>query len=801
MAAPIFHSYFFPDDLSSLQPVSGDLTLLQKPFCFTGYLAVGPQPVLYALYCSDTRLEALKSHVKVIAHVLPINPHNSLWEPCMEVPIFAKNLYSPDDPPMNVDLNALWSRPSNDGTLLHVYTWPLSGNEHNTVIVEALFPFGHQPRPEAYLEFDSNALAEMSNMLESYHGGSVVPDSSRGSSIVPDSSVASSVVPDSSRLSPITCSHDDTQPKDTNIQADTNSLGDIQRKYPQWKTVLVRLRILMRVAISCGEYGNPFLLAPTTGASQKALFIADLFNRSLAEVGETRTTMCPVRSADDAFEVTEEAILAMDNGLAWFIRKEIAKSLVFHLVFRRSVSAYILIVMADFAPDIFRNVPHPPAETLAFVGASCYSAIIQWLADILKMMSDQGEFPAIDLSVYPPVSDIYDELLQAVALLLAQKDDPEHPAFVNRLASFCNILNCETATVAQPPLTKAVDRLADRYPIAAAKPSCISSLCPPPLTTPSTKHILEIEHTENALKSWLQKRGREILPDSLFVTVSVLFAWVDPLDLIAVLQVSLRVVAMEELFQQEELTCVSFLLQGGRCYMEERMYRAQMEVTLFNKAIANLCEEFNTKCRPSPAPLPKYTSTISACQTPRSDEFEGFRLPTAAHLKCQQWLSTSSEFLVDFPQIQEIPQLYENVLRPNDRFLSLPFLMKSWVDNVTYRAYISTSSADCADTKLLGIGIGDSLKAKNEKTPDVLKSDFHILELKKHRAQAEVEMFSEAISRTTGPRLTENGMCSSHGSDGTYESCLPDNSFDDWFDGWFDGFSTSSGSSNASALY
>jgi hypothetical protein len=94
MAAPIFHSYFFPDDLSSLQPVSvcflwllistlltqsfqGDLTLLQKPFCFTGYLAVGPQPVLYALYvsiicipseflvshhglqCSDTRLEAV----------------------------------------------------------------------------------------------------------------------------------------------------------------------------------------------------------------------------------------------------------------------------------------------------------------------------------------------------------------------------------------------------------------------------------------------------------------------------------------------------------------------------------------------------------------------------------------------------------------------------------------------------------------------------------------------------------------------------------------------------------------------
>jgi hypothetical protein len=142
-----------------------------------------------------------------------------------------------------------------------------------------------------------------------------------------------------------------------------------------------------------------------------------------------------------------------------------------------------------------------------------------------------------------------------------------------------------------------------------------SSVFRPISITPSTNHILEIEHTENALKSWLQKQGHEIvsgnyvlfngisqhqsqLSDSVVVTVAVLFAWVDPLDLIAILQVSLRVVAMEKLLQDEELTCVSFLLRGGRCYMEERMYRAQMEVTLFSKAIANLCEEFNMKSRP-----------------------------------------------------------------------------------------------------------------------------------------------------------------------------------------------------------
>lgn len=34
------------------QFLQGSLTLLQKPFDFVGYLAVGPHPVLYALYVS-----------------------------------------------------------------------------------------------------------------------------------------------------------------------------------------------------------------------------------------------------------------------------------------------------------------------------------------------------------------------------------------------------------------------------------------------------------------------------------------------------------------------------------------------------------------------------------------------------------------------------------------------------------------------------------------------------------------------------------------------------------------------------
>jgi hypothetical protein len=55
-------------------------------------------------------------------------------------------------------------------------------------------------------------------------------------------------------------------------------------------------------------------------------------------------------------------------------------------------------------------------------------------------MSDRGESSAINLSLYPAVRQIYDELLRAAVLLLSQKDDPGYPAFANRMAKFCNIM-------------------------------------------------------------------------------------------------------------------------------------------------------------------------------------------------------------------------------------------------------------------------------------------------------------------------------------------------------------------------
>ena len=85
-----------------------------------------------------------------------------------------------------------------------------------------------------------------------------------------------------------------------------------------------------------------------------------------------------------------------------------------------------------------------------------------------------------------------------------------------------------------------------------------------------------------------------------------------------------------------------------------------------------------------------------------------------------------------------------DVVQLDDDFLSFPRSMKAWVDNVTYRAYIITSKAEA--NELIHTHSREDFKAKEDKTLDMLKSDLHILDLKKQRAQAEVDMFSAAIA-------------------------------------------------------
>ncbi|KAJ8587945.1 hypothetical protein M405DRAFT_863331 [Rhizopogon salebrosus TDB-379] len=298
----------------------------------------------------------------------------------------------------------------------------------------------------------------------------------------------------------------------------------------------------------------------------------------------------------------------------------------------------------------------------------------------------------------------------------------------------------------------------------------MSNISPALLSTSeafSGGQFIEIERTEGALVSWLQKQAREILPEPLFTTASVLFAWVDLYDLRSVLEVSLSVAATEAQFHRETHT-VSHL-RASRYLMEERMYRAQMEVSLFGKALVNLCEEMNARRHADAASNSDLkilkTDTVrymGACQAPSPVNHHlshCFRPTVAVREKCNAWLlklsrpqhtiqvSNCSGTLLDSQVTLKVLQLHEPFLRPNEQLLSLPHLVKAWVDNVAYHAYMNASLEEFNEP--LGVNNCENFKAKEYKTQDALKSDILILYLKKQRAQAEVNMFCEAIERTS----------------------------------------------------
>ncbi|KAG1812536.1 uncharacterized protein BJ212DRAFT_1483147 [Suillus subaureus] len=132
---------------------------------------------------------------------------------------------------------------------------------------------------------------------------------------------------------------------------------------------------------------------------------------------------------------------------------------------------------------------------------------------------------------------------------------------------------------------------------------------------------------------------------------------------------------------------------------------------------------------------------------------------------------------------------HEHIPRPDDEFIPLPHVMKAWVDNFTYHVYTSASLAEA--NKPPHLDHGNNFIAKEFKSLLVLKSDFHILDLKKQCTQSEVNMLSEAILCITEFHCNDDGWASETAEmDG---SDLSDARFDDWM-------STSSTSSSSWSL-
>jgi hypothetical protein len=187
-------------------------------------------------------------------------------------------------------------------------------------------------------------------------------------------------------------------------------------------------------------------------------------------------------------------------------------------------------------------------------------------------------------------------------------------------------------------------------------------------------------------------------------------------------------------------------------------------------------------CRADPKVVtPEAVESAGACHTCVS--VNGFQPTKAVQDKCHAWLRASSQsqditqdsnasrILHDFPLTLQCPCLHDHVLRvsavritkaqysdavqPNDQFIPLPHVMKTWVDNFTYSAYMSASLAESSQP--LRIDHGNSFTATKFKPLEMLKSDFHILDLKKQRAQSEVDMLSEAIVRIAEFHRSDDG--------------------------------------------
>ncbi|KAG2111843.1 hypothetical protein DEU56DRAFT_985301 [Suillus clintonianus] len=267
----------------------------------------------------------------------------------------------------------------------------------------------------------------------------------------------------------------------------------------------------------------------------------------------------------------------------------------------------------------------------------------------------------------------------------------------------------------------------------------------------------------------------------------VLFGLVDSHDLAGLLEVALEEVETQIPLHQEEENCSVFLQRGGRCFMEHRMYRAQIEVSLFSKAIANLCEELNTRNQPVSWHVGPNLTLLAV--NPVGPWRRLLMTNVMPGFSCHLNLKTLRKLLLMPAPPPNSPRLQESLLRRGDILSSLPRSMKSWVDNATYSMYISACFAETNEP--LRIDNKERFTRKEYKSPDTLMSIFHILDLKTQRAQAEADMFSEAIERTAEIELTDDGLSSGSGTTTTCDSRSPH----DWFDDWF---SSSSAPSNAS---
>ncbi|KAG2058511.1 hypothetical protein BDR06DRAFT_968516 [Suillus hirtellus] len=756
-------SYVYDPQFSALSILCGSPTF---SIDFVGYLSIGPWPMLHPLY--------LKDHLVLIAYVAMPVAHFSAFK-----------MFNCDDviPPLN--LPWVQNKTGIDTMLYGVYNHDGIAHEHEvqTIIHYAGFPMGYYaPTPDVdySVSFQTSDNVSQSDTLWQSHSiqDLSIPISWLGYT-VNTVSVGSSSALD-------TTPEEVVQPEKKVKPAQMN-LYMIMKECPKWKKALAhlqlryRLECLIRANVTAEQLETVLNTVTKVPLSHDevllmtgpwlSLFLYDIRQVVIRSIDNVRAgfglgsdTIWGIALRDKLLGLVQMFIHPYANVLpiainrfAIFLAEQITKEITYHIVFCINRTCKFRLVLADPDPAAFRHAPHPPLDTLAL----CYEVLLARLISIWGVTDIMPNFPTI--------IQVHQELRETVFMLLLQENDPGYVSFLNVLRSLCTI-------------TLKMDNLA---PMASHE---VHHSFPMDYRPPRA-HFLRNDQSEAALISWLQKWGHDTLPESLFVTASVLFAWVDSHDLMAFLDVSLTEVTMQKRLQQEEQTM--FFPGGPQCLMQDRMLRAQMEVSLFSNAIANVCEELETRSHsdkhtinPKKPAAVKAVENVRVCSAPSLVRLGCFQPPSEIIDKCNAWLLSSSYTTkVNVSWKSTFPQPLEPEYLPisKDIFL-LPAFLKAWVNQITYCTYMSAS---LAEAKLPRLNTRHSFKAKESKSLDMVRSNIHILDLKKHRAQTEVNMLSEAISCIAESDSTMDS------SDGSSASVVTDGHDNDCSDDWFSSSCTS----------
>ncbi|KAG2043241.1 hypothetical protein BDR03DRAFT_1005319 [Suillus americanus] len=340
------------------------------------------------------------------------------------------------------------------------------------------------------LHYHPTTITSRAHTADSSESGLVGTSSIVGSSILETSYMGSSAYPACGGDTNANTSNN--TPGSTGAQCSSTqkneklTLQRIMTRNPNWGKALANLRCMLRVVVCCGGCPSLFLLVTAEYASERKALIDSLWPETLTRCNLQQKDLEKITTPDNDV-MSDVDILALgdpwfslwlydnrrtastsmmtnragfdlkhifgialhdkimsivtklmppqsnclplaDNGLVWFLRHQITKEMVYHVVFRQNTTPGHRLCLADLDPASFREVAYPPVATLALVVTSCYDVLLDSFNDEMK-----------DIYGFICPSKMHTQICETLPMLFGQSDDPEYAPFMVAMNALCFI--------------------------------------------------------------------------------------------------------------------------------------------------------------------------------------------------------------------------------------------------------------------------------------------------------------------------------------------------------------------------